>query len=396
MSRSRWLALLLLIAIGRIDLSAQCASGYYAVNSARSVGITTSCLYPADISAAVSYWTDACLDIGISTPHLHANQTGEITVDVVLMPGRSSGGCGLFDHSLNGNTVTGGTIRIWEQQSDGQSCLDNLPEIIAHEIGHVLGLANAPGCEGYIMGPPSWSYARSVQQEECAQFDTQWTMYREGQDACETYCKVGCSAAPCPPPDYYTPPAYISPIILDLDGNGFHLSSFGDGVAFDLNADDSLDRTSWTSAGTGDAFLVLDRDGDALIDDGRELFGTATLLASGGVAPNGYIALREFDDFSAGGNGDGIIDSSNPVWPELQVWTDSNHDGTSQPGELRSLDDAGIVALDTQYLRSNRTDKHGNFFRFKSKVSMRGRGASTHAATTYDVFFVVETGGAQP
>src|SRR5436190_12147755 len=67
-----------------------------------------------------------------------------------------------------------------------------------------------------------------------------------------------------------------SPIVMDLDGNGFHLTSAAAGVQFDLQASGRRDQVSWTEPGSHDAFLVLDRNGNGLIDDGSELFGDHT------------------------------------------------------------------------------------------------------------------------
>src|SRR5438045_2406269 len=45
-------------------------------------------------------------------------------------------------------------------------------QVIAHEIGHVLGLGHTT-CAGYIMSPPSGP--RSVQSDECAKVAELWT-----------------------------------------------------------------------------------------------------------------------------------------------------------------------------------------------------------------------------
>lgn len=69
-----------------------------------------------------------------------------------------------------------------------------------------------------------------------------------------------------------------SPILINLKNNSanYRLTSAAEGVLFDINADGVVDRVSWTEAGSDIAFLVFDRDGNGRIDDGKELFGTAT------------------------------------------------------------------------------------------------------------------------
>lgn len=178
--------------------------------------------------------------------------------------------------------------------------------------------------------------------------------------------------------DYSSPPGYVSPILIDLDHDGFQLTGLNDAVLFDVDADGTPNRISWTAAGVADSFLVLDRNGNGVIDDGQELFGNATRLVSGHTASNGYLALRELD-----ANGDEAIDASDAIWPSLQVWTDRNHDGVSQSSELQSLDEAGVDLLDTRYSESQRRDRYGNLFRFKARALVADK-----QSKTYDVFFM--------
>ena len=131
----------------------------------------------------------------------------------------------------------------------------------------------------------------------------------------------------------------VTPIVLDLNGDGVQTVSIDHGVQFDLTGGGVAHQVGWVSA--NDGFLVLDRNGDGIINSGREMFGQATLLSDGTTAKNGYEALATLDT-----NHDGIIDARDTDYAKLQVWQDTNQDGVTQTGELHNLTSLGIVSLD--------------------------------------------------
>lgn len=160
-----------------------------------------------------------------------------------------------------------------------------------------------------------------------------------------------------------------SPILLDLSGKGIRLTSADNGVLFDIGGDGRLDQIAWTHAESDDAFLVLDRNGNGIIDNGEELFGNFTPQPFPISGPrNGFLALAVFDEPSEGGNRDGRIDPTDTVFAALRLWQDRNHNGVSEVGELSTLDAHGIISLSLDYKESKRTDRHGNRFSYRAKV----------------------------
>ena len=88
--------------------------------------------------------------------------------------------------------------------------------------------------------------------------------------------------------------SWKSPIIISLSKNGIRLTSASDGVKFDLDADAvKLEQIAWTAIDSDDVFLVLDRNSNGRIDNGKELFGNLTEQAPS-HHPNGFLALASF------------------------------------------------------------------------------------------------------
>lgn len=138
---------------------------------------------------------------------------------------------------------------------------------------------------------------------------------------------------------------YVSdPLVLDLDGNGIQTVAANGykGAVFDHNGGGIATATGWV--GPGDGFLVRDVNGNGRIDNGSEMFGDQTKLPGGGTATGGFAALAGLDD-----NNDKVVNSLDKAFNELRVWRDVNQDGVSDKGEIFSLQELGISALNVEH-----------------------------------------------
>ncbi len=181
-------------------------------------------------------------------------------------------------------------------------------------------------------------------------------------------------------PPIEKPPLDNCPIVLDLDRNGLNLSGAANAVRFDIDADGIPNELGWTRRQSDDAFLCLDRNNNGTIDDGTELFGYATPLASGEPAVVGFNALAELD-----ANHDGVVSAADPVWARLCVWRDTNRDGTSQASEISALSSTSVLSIGTSYTTTPTSDAYGNLYRYLGWSTMRGPGNSTVQWPAYDV-----------
>ena len=133
---------------------------------------------------------------------------------------------------------------------------------------------------------------------------------------------------------------FITPIAIPMEPGltADDLRADSASVVFDADGSGVARRWTWISARAG--WLVSDIHREGRIQSGLQLFGNVTWWL---FWTNGYEPLRALDD-----NGDGRI--AGKELDGLSIWHDTNTNGISERGEVRSVTDWRIVALSTSFL----------------------------------------------
>lgn len=113
------------------------------------------------------------------------------------------------------------------------------------------------------------------------------------------------------------------PLVINLDSSPATVSD--QTFYFDLDGDGVEEDIHKLNSGSG--YLALDKNNDGKINDGNELFGTAS--------GDGFADLAKYDE-----DGNGWIDENDAIWNHLKIWMQ-----TEQGPQLYSLADKGVGAI---------------------------------------------------
>jgi hypothetical protein len=116
----------------------------------------------------------------------------------------------------------------------------------------------------------------------------------------------------------------MDPLVINLDTDMASLSD--QKFEFDIDQDGILDSISMLQGGSG--YLALDKNGDGIINDGSELFGTSS--------GDGFADLAMYDE-----DGNGWIDENDEIFSKLLIWS-KDENGND---ELYHLKDKGVGAI---------------------------------------------------
>jgi hypothetical protein len=118
--------------------------------------------------------------------------------------------------------------------------------------------------------------------------------------------------------------ALKDPLVVNFSGTAAQLTERN--FSFDIDSDGSIDHIAFVAPGSG--FLALDKNSDGMINNGSELFGTAS--------GNGFADLSAYD-----ADGNNWIDENDAIYASLRVWS---RNGSGQE-QLLALGQVGIGAL---------------------------------------------------
>ena len=154
---------------------------------------------------------------------------------------------------------------------------------------------------------------------------------------------------------FATQPIRKDPLVLDLDSDGLETIGINASkpILFDHDADGINTASGWINA--DDAFLVIDKNVNGKIDNGRELFGDAYIKKNCQMATDGFDALKDLDS-----NSDGKIDSNDADFASLSLWRDLNQDGVSQTNELFTLISQNIAVINVDSIKHSQILANGN------------------------------------
>lgn len=171
-------------------------------------------------------------------------------------------------------------------------------------------------------------------------------------------------------------PECYTPLVVNFEREALSFTA-ATSATFDIAASGQCMSTDWPTL----PWLALDRNKNGIIEDGSELFGSGTTLASGGKAQHGFEALIELD-----ANHDGQITAQDPAFNDLVLWSDTNGDRRGTMHEQISVAAADLVAIHLDYQRKVECDDRGNCGAERSAFEFRSNAGKLRTGEIVDVY----------
>ena len=240
---------------------------------------------------------------------------------------------------------------------------------VTDEIGEEGSALDGTACalEGLSRGcvPENDDHAAGVQY--CIEDDSDDLVWSE--------CVI--TNDPCAQPGGCGSSTTSTPLVLVFNDRAVEYTTEA-GASFDLTGLGMSVANDWPTAAT--PWLALDRDGSGSIEGGEELFGSATVMADGSRASNGFVALRALDS-----DKDGRITPNDAGWSTLLVWSDRDANRTSASSELASAASWSLLSIDLTYESSARCDARGNCEIERASFRYTDASGREHTGTVVDV-----------
>ncbi len=189
-------------------------------------------------------------------------------------------------------------------------------------ISHAQDTAGGGALEGWGV---RYSSVETYTETEQTVFEAEGVLTADGKDvAFSLSLTMARSYSQSESFEFRAGDALKDPLVINLADTFAQLQP-GDTVQFDLDLDGTDDAMPFTGSGSG--FLVIDNNGNGIVDNGSELFGPAT--------GNGFQELAAYDEDKSG-----WIDEGDSAYARMGVWR-----RVGEQQVLQSLSELDIGAI---------------------------------------------------